>query len=568
MADTNFVAYSLATPIAASWLNDLNKLRYGNDDATRGASLLQFIQAGSGASTRTAQAKLREFVSAKDFGALGDGSTDDTSAIQAAINALVADRGGTLYFPAGVYILSSTLTIGTLDEGATSLNKAINFQGAGSSEAGGTAAPTVLKWTGGASKMLTIGTDARNVILRDFDVENTGTATMFCQVGFTDMTRFENINIRPTTFFSTAAITLGYLSKRCENVYFDHVTIRGTAVGNVGLAADRAQDLRAHRLNLVNCRMSVGIAASVDIVNAAFHGCSFNTIAAETSPVIDVFQARSLTFHGCHFESNSSNYLIDVGSTGTEKRGILLSGCYFSGVVSGGAPYLVNLNFAGCDFAALSCYAVQFPDNVVFVRNQSSASVVLIGNAIPVTGAVLTSSTTAVTGINNILNSTLETNYVPSLSLINGQLKFPATANASADANTLDDYEEGTFTPTVQFGGAAVDVTYGVQTGYYTKIGNRVFFDLQVTLTSNGSSTGDFLIAGLPFSSANTTNRIHAVSVFADNLTGVSGQIVAQIGANVANVSLSYTATGTATALSNTTVTDTAIFRLSGHYGV
>jgi hypothetical protein len=56
---------------------------------------------------------LREIVSVKDFGALGDGVTDDTAAIQAAFNAV--PQYGNVYFPAGVYIISATLTVPTVN---------------------------------------------------------------------------------------------------------------------------------------------------------------------------------------------------------------------------------------------------------------------------------------------------------------------------------------------------------------------------------------------------------------------------------------------------------------------
>jgi parallel beta-helix repeat protein len=65
---------------------------------TADASAVTFTQAGSGATSSTVERKLQEFVSVKDFGAVGDGTTDDTSAIQAAINA--ASR---IYFPEGTY---------------------------------------------------------------------------------------------------------------------------------------------------------------------------------------------------------------------------------------------------------------------------------------------------------------------------------------------------------------------------------------------------------------------------------------------------------------------------------
>lgn len=72
-------------------------------------SVATFIQAGTGAVSRTGQAKLRDIVSVKDFGAVGDGITDDTTAILAAIAALPT-AGGTLLYD-GQFLFSSTITI-------------------------------------------------------------------------------------------------------------------------------------------------------------------------------------------------------------------------------------------------------------------------------------------------------------------------------------------------------------------------------------------------------------------------------------------------------------------------
>ncbi len=75
-----------------------------------GAGSGNFIQAGVGAITRTMQNKVRELVSAKDFGAVGDGATDDTAAINSALT-YAKSIGSGVFLPAGVYRISGTLLI-------------------------------------------------------------------------------------------------------------------------------------------------------------------------------------------------------------------------------------------------------------------------------------------------------------------------------------------------------------------------------------------------------------------------------------------------------------------------
>jgi len=83
-------------------------------------------------------------------------------------------------------------------------------------------------------------------------------------------------------------------------------------------------------------------------------------------------------------------------------------------------------------------------------------------------------------------------------------ITFPATQSASSDANTLDDYEEGTWTPAITFGGGSTGITYSSQLGFYTKIGNTVTVQFRVNLSSKGSSTGSAALGGLPFTSGGT----------------------------------------------------------------
>jgi hypothetical protein len=133
MATTNFQS---GTVIASAWLNDVNGVTYNKTfpdgtvalsvapGTTLDAQFVSYKQGGTGSVSTTVQAKLRESVSVKDFGAVGDGTTDDTAAIQAAINSLTVTAwagsasgmyvkaGGIVYFPKGVYRITSSLIVG------------------------------------------------------------------------------------------------------------------------------------------------------------------------------------------------------------------------------------------------------------------------------------------------------------------------------------------------------------------------------------------------------------------------------------------------------------------------
>lgn len=89
------------------------------------------------------------------------------------------------------------------------------------------------------------------------------------------------------------------------------------------------------------------------------------------------------------------------------------------------------------------------------------------------------------------------------LILNNGQITFPATQNPSSDANTLDDYEEGTWTPVLAGSTVAGTYTYGVREGYYVKKGQDVFVSFTILLSAIAvAPTGAFMqINGLPFTS-------------------------------------------------------------------
>lgn len=146
-------------------------------------------------------------------------------------------------------------------------------------------------------------------------------------------------------------------------------------------------------------------------------------------------------------------------------------------------------------------------------------------------------------------------------------ITFPATQSASSDANTLDDYEKGSWTPVASFGGASVGLTYVVQVGIYTKIGNRVLFSLAIYINSKGSSTGNFAISGFPFSASATPAQGTATSVYADLLSGVSGQIQNTIVFSSTTSSFWFTGVGVGTQITDVHL-NPGYFVISGSYQI
>jgi hypothetical protein len=147
-----------------------------------------------------------------------------------------------------------------------------------------------------------------------------------------------------------------------------------------------------------------------------------------------------------------------------------------------------------------------------------------------------------------------------------GNITFPASQAASGGVNTLDDYEEDSFTPAFEFGGGTTGLTYTTQTGRYTKIGNRVFFTITLVINSNGSSTGSARITGLPFTSSNAAN--YACAILAEGLAASVLSVQAQVVGNGTAIALYSFTAGTTTALNDTTVPDGSVFVVSGHYHV
>lgn len=100
-------------------------------------------------------------------------------------------------------------------------------------------------------------------------------------------------------------------------------------------------------------------------------------------------------------------------------------------------------------------------------------------------------------GTNTFANS----QTMSSALIVNNGVAFPATAVSSADPNTLDDYEEGSFTPALT--GTGSTFAYTGQVGRYTKVGNTVTVHFYINLAASGNTFGAGNVSmNLPFTTA------------------------------------------------------------------
>jgi len=138
-------------------------------------------------------------------------------------------------------------------------------------------------------------------------------------------------------------------------------------------------------------------------------------------------------------------------------------------------------------------------------------------------------------------------------------LKF---GSDTAAANALDDYEEGTFTPTVTSG--ITSVGYSAQTGYYTKIGNLVMFNLRVVTSSGNAQSSTFAVGNLPFTSAATQQPGGAaIRAYASSFSSSASQVF--IGPASTSISF-FTLSGTAFAGTSIADHDGFDLRITGIY--
>ena len=539
-----------------------------------------FIQAGTGAVQRTVESKLQDVVSVKDFGAVGDNVTDDTAAIQAAITAAT---GKAVYFPAGVYKVTSTFQVN--NEGATLYGDGVGkvfIQQYTPDIDTFVIRPTTAGITSAFLNNITI--DGLRVSYQT--VSTQGAGFRFVQVNTYKLTRCtvnnapEGVTIMGGQFgvldkisiFSSNGMTpdanTALLHFKQAPVGAGYEPCFTVEVSNFAISANKKRESCIKISNADGLHFSNGYVAFGDnsLVNVkAERDNSYVGAVGFTNVYLDCVSASG-TLYGISIP--------DDGFTNTNVFGFSVgSGCFIGNCLqTGGAAVVVrkantkDLSFNSVELANSNTWGIDFEGGSNGVLSIANCRFSTIGSvatgAIRVSdGLTLTVSGNAfkfITGVctylsgtwgsatfsgNNNNSTAADLDY--STATITNTLTTSGNTGAYTsatnnwrgvrtgnievqDLTALDWYLEGSFTPTITFGGASVGVTYTTNLGKYTRIGNRVLFNAIVILSNKGSSTGAVRITGLPFTAnvsynapcafkfSNVANNLGTTTVFAE----------------------------------------------------
>ncbi len=443
--------------------------------------------------------KLKDIINVKDpaFGAKGDGVTDDTLALQAWANAIsispnsadfeyVSGRVG--YLPKGTYLFSAPIDI----------NGAFFGEGRGISILKATTSTAVIKMFFNAS--LTDTAFSAGGKYYGFTINGNFVSTGdLVSIGVMNFISFSDVSIGRT-------LGNGLVLRGTQNALFEQVHISDCVGSNVILknGTSQGQPLGAAGNTFLRCHIDKYGSYGMESQEGAFANLVYSTIyefnkvtalapvllnsATSGSTALSFYDSDlngdtagmsgiritnncgvSLNNSGIFNSSGSGNHAIEITTSQPSSVLVRVSGnMRFSGFTN---QYYLN----GGDCLVL--------DNANYVKQ--------ITNLFGTTGA-------------QTQDSRIFYDLQSVISLKRGQIQFPSTQNPSTGANILDDYEEGSFTPAITFGGGATGIAYTFQGGKYVKIGRLVFISAQISLSSKGSSTGTVLITSLPFTSDTT----------------------------------------------------------------
>jgi hypothetical protein len=239
-------------------------------------------------------------------------------------------------------------------------------------------------------------------------------------------------------------------------------------------------------MTLSNTYTSIGNLTLTNVTISSASGIAANTVAyANSSGVLT--GSSNLVFNGTNLGigTSSPTSLLTVNNTGGG-TGIKLTG-------SGTSTQYIDITSTGGDLT-------------LGLDNSAGG---LTGYAYG--GVIGSYANTALSFVTNaVVRATLDTSGNLLMNTSNAGIRF---SNSSALTNsTLNDYETGTWTPNIQFGGGQTGLTYTTQVGSYTKVGNNVTVYGQINIATVGSSGGVAAISNLPFSASGNPYGIGTIA--------------------------------------------------------
>lgn len=498
-------------------------------------TLTAYIQTGIGVVARTITSRLQEKVSVKDFGATGDGTTDDTSAIQAALAWIkTRGRGGKLIFPAGTYCISGTLPL-------DSSGLVVEGEGADEGRVTWGKWPTRIKWIGSATdNMLEIdslltgtvrGGTIRGLVI---DAQDTSGVNPLYANPSSSHWRLQNVCFRNYGAGSARV----YLGTSCYGWDIDDVEIFNSQ--NIGI---HLEGLNHHTTFRRLRGAGTGVTAATSLVrvgesdrcsNINFIACDFE--AQNTTYQVELLNCRAVSVQGGYSEvtSNGITAIFRLGVTGTSTvEGFSMNGFY----VQGNDP---TYTFA----------------QAINILNASGVDIGGGNHFRNITTAVINANSTACPNSNFGAGNYLE-------SVGGGTVKF---ANLSTGWSFHD---SGTTTPTVVGTGGSANAYTTQKCQYWVRDG-RCFFDLEITLSALNSTGALTIETSIPYTAA--INYDYSVSIGQySGLTLAAGNILtAYVTRNTNDINLRESVgVGTgSTSVLNTEASATMSIKCSGNFPI
>lgn len=414
-----------------------------------GSSIVGFIQSGVGAVRRTMQDKARETVSVKDFGAIGDGVANDTTAINAALAA-----SNHVFFPPGTYMTDGGHNIqGKTLVGFNRDASIIKARGTNSGVTIFTGAQTNPSapgaWgSGGAFRLEKLG------IYGNWD----GTSGLTTVGTYKTGVLSANYNATTNTSLVKCVSTVYVFIKDCQFAYAHEHALMFYGNGYSEVSGNIFTTCRGSGIWFSGDATNAGTIAASTATSTTIEDNQITTCRGGNGALI-MFLTYGCTVRGNLFEANVYGYNLAEGADCSFSGNYSEMG-YISGDNIGIAPVLISPSIWGYSFVGEAYNPVGD-----YIPSAPRSAVSIDRSGIRIRGAA---------GYNG------------------AGVQFPAIQAPSANANTLDDYKEGIFTPT------GSGVVYATATGSYIKVGRLVTVWFSVVMPST-SDTSQFRIQSLPY---------------------------------------------------------------------